>query len=85
MIRNILLEVQFIGGKGSELSVNCILPYHGEDEREETFYGLFVWVHSNYLSRNTPQRNIEQLYMWWLNKYFVRNSFVVVDIDGFCQ
>lgn len=85
MFGNLLMEVPFSQGNLSSLAENFIVPYGGEDERKATMFGLFVWVNRPFLRSNPPPRNIEQLYMWWLRKYFSSDRLVVVHMDAFLR
>lgn len=76
------IEVQFTECRLFEMSGCFIVPYRGNEGSKWSIFGLFVLVNRNYLRRNLPQKNEEQLHLWLLNNYFVINNNVVVHMTA---
>lgn len=79
----LLIELPFHRCEVSKTSITIIVPTINKDTRNLWRYGIFVWANRKYLQRKPPQRNVEQIYLSWSNKYFNSTELVVIHVYGF--
>lgn len=67
---SLIMEVPLIESEAPEFSGNNLVSFTVGDKKHVRKYGLFLWANRRFRRRTPQPINAEQVYMWWIKKYF---------------